>query len=73
MKKKLVIVTTDMEIELAMFVDATKLTNTREAIAEARDRYYYGGEHRSQLFDDVLAETMNDYGIDFEIVEHEEM
>ena len=47
MKKKLVIVTTDMEIELAMFVDASKLTNTREAIAEARDRYYYGGEHRS--------------------------
>ena len=29
----------DMEIELAMFVDATKLTNAREAIAEARDRY----------------------------------
>lgn len=73
MKKKLVIVTTDMEIELAMFVDATKLTNTREAIAEARDRYYYGGEHRSQLFDDVLSDVMNEYGIVFEIVEHEEM
>ena len=38
MKKTLVIVTTDMEIELAMFVDATKLTNTREAIAEAREK-----------------------------------
>lgn len=74
MKKKLVIVTTDMEIELAMFVDATKLTNTREAIAEAREKYY--GEVQalhSELFDDVLAETMKEYGIDFEIVDHEEM
>lgn len=73
MKKKLVIVITDMEIELAMFVDATKLTNAREAIAEARDRYYYGGGYRSQLFDDVLSDVMNKYNIEFEIVEHEEM
>ena len=72
MKKKLVIITTDMEIELAMFVDATKLTNTREAIAEARDRYY-SEECHSELFDDVLSDVMNEYGIEFEIVEHEEM
>ncbi len=72
MNKKLVIVTTDMEIELAMFVDATKLTNTREAIAKARNRYY-NGEYHSELFDDVLADTMKEYGIDFEIIEHEEM
>lgn len=73
MKKKLVIVTTDKEIELAMFVDASKLTNARKAIAEARNRYYDGGEHRSQLFDDVLSDAMNEYDIAFEIVEHEEM
>lgn len=72
MKKKLVIVTTDMEIELAMFVDATKITNTREAISEAREKYY-AEECHSELFDDILAGVMDKYGIEFEIVEHEEM
>lgn len=72
MKKKLVIVTTDMEIELAMFVDATKLTNTESAVAEARERYY-AEENHSELFDDVLSDVMNEYDIEFEIVEYEEM
>lgn len=40
MKKKLVVVTTDMEIELVMFVDANKLANTREAVSIARKKYY---------------------------------
>lgn len=72
MKKKLIIVTTDMEIELAMFVDETKLTNTREAITKARNKYY-NEECHSELFDDVLSDIMKEYGIDFEIVEHEEI
>jgi len=72
MNKKLVIVTTDMEIELAMFVDATKLTDTKEAIEKSRNRYY-DGKYHSELFDDVLSDTMKEYGIDFEIIEHEEM
>ncbi len=72
MNKKLVIVTTDMEIELAMFVDVTKLVNTRKAVEEAKDKYY-DGEYHSKLFDDVLSDTMKEYGIDFEIIEHEEM
>lgn len=72
MKKKLVIVTTDMEIELAMFVDANKLTNTRKAISDAREKYYEEN-CRSELFDDILSEVMKEYGIDFEIVEYEEM
>lgn len=38
MKKKLVVVTTDMEIELVMFVDANKLANTREAVSIARKK-----------------------------------
>lgn len=72
MKKKLVIVTTDMEIELAMLVDANKLTNTRKAISDAREKYYEEN-YRSELFDDILSEVMKEYGIDFEIVEYEEM
>lgn len=72
MNKKLVIITTDMEIELAMFVDETKLIDTREAVAKARDKYY-GEKYHSELFDDVLSNTMKKYGIDFEIIEHEEM
>ena len=72
MKKKLVIVTTDMEIELAMFVDATKIVDTRDVVEEAKEKYY-DGEFHSKLFDDVLATLMKEYGIDFEIVEHEEM
>lgn len=72
MEKKLVIITTDMEIELAMFVEATKLKSTREAIKKARNKYY-NREYHLELFDDVLADTMKEYGIDFEIIEHEEM
>ena len=72
MNKKLVIVTTDMEIELAMFVDSTKIVDTRDVIEEARKKYY-DGEFHSELFDDVLAGLMKEYGIDFEFVEHEEM
>ncbi len=72
MNRKLVIVTTDMEIELAMFVDATKLVDTRKAVEEAKDKYY-DEECHSELFDDVLADTMKEYGINFEIIEHEEM
>lgn len=72
MNKKLVIVTTDMEIELAMFVDATKIVDTRDVVEEAKEKYY-DGEFHSELFDDVLAELMKEYGIDFEFVEHEEM
>lgn len=72
MKKKLVIVTTDMEIELAMFVDANKLANTREAVSIAREKYYEEDCH-SKLFDGVLCDVMKEYGIDFEIIEHEEM
>ena len=52
MKKKLVVVTTDMEIELVMFVDANKLANTREAVSIARKKYYEEDCH-SKLFDDV--------------------
>jgi hypothetical protein len=72
MNKKLVIVTTDMEIELAMFVDASKLTNTREAIAETREKYYEEDCH-SELFDDVLSDIMQERGIEFEFVDYEEM
>lgn len=72
MKKKLIIVTTDMEIELAMFVDATKITNTRKAISIAREKYYDEDCH-SGSFEYVLSDIMNEYGIGFEIVEHEEM
>lgn len=72
--KKLVIVTTDMEIELAMFVDSTKLEPTRQAISEARKEYYEElRQCNEKLFDDVLFKTMRQYGIDFEYVEHEEM
>lgn len=72
MKKELVIVTTDMEIELAMFVDVTKLTDTQEAVKEARERYYTK-EDRLGLFDDVLFDVMNEYDIEFEIVKYEEI
>lgn len=72
MDKKLVIVTTDMEIELAMFVDATKVTNTRKAVSDARKKYY---EENccSESFADVLSDIMSEHRIDFEIVQYEEM
>lgn len=69
--KRLVIVTTDTEIELAMFVDASKLEPTEQAISEARKKYYE--EECGGLFDDILFKTMQEHGIDFEYVEHEEM
>lgn len=72
MNKKLVIVTTDMEIELAMFVDIKKLALTRQAIAEARNKYYRE-ECLEKLFDDTLFETMSKYGIDFEYIPHEKI
>ena len=71
MDKKLVIVTTDMEIDFAMYVEANKLTNTKEAIAEARDIFWttdYDG-----WFDDLVSEIMTEHGIEHEIVDHEEM
>ena len=71
MNKKLVIVTTDMEIDFAMYVEANKLTNTKEAIAEAREKYWttdYDG-----LFSDLVSDVMTEYGIEHEIVEYEEM
>lgn len=71
MRKKLVIVTTDMGIELAMFVDAAKLEPTRQAVSEARKKYH--DACLSGLFDDVLFGVMEEHGIDFEYVEHEEM
>lgn len=72
MNKKLIIVTTDTEIELAMFVDIKKLEPTRQAIAEARNKCYEK-ECYEGLFDDMLFEIMQKYGIDFEYVDYEEM
>ena len=71
MDKKLVIVTTDMEIDFAMYVESNKLTNTEEAIKEARELYWttdYDG-----LFSDLVCDVMNKYEIKHEIVDHYEM
>lgn len=72
MKKKLVIVTTDMKIELAMFVNSDKLIQTRDAVEKARERYY-AEDYHSESFNDVLSNVMVKYGIEFEIIEHEEI
>lgn len=72
MNKKLVIVTTDMEIELAMFVDSTKIVDTRDIIEEVREKYY-AEENDFESFEDAVMETMREYKIDFEILEYEEM
>lgn len=72
MDKKLVIITTDMEIELAMFVDAGRLEDTREVVAKAKDRYY-GDDCSQASFEAALCDAMEEHGITFEVVEHEEM
>lgn len=74
MKRKLVIVTTDMEIELAMFVDGTKLTKVRNVVEKAREKYYEEECYsKSESFEAVLSNMLNESCIDFEIIGYEEM
>jgi hypothetical protein len=72
MNKKLVIVTTDMEIELAMFVDKNKINDVRKAVTEAKDKYYNEQCHSGGL-DEVLSNIMQERGIEFEFVNYKEM
>lgn len=68
--KKLVIVTTDGEIELAILVDATRLSITEYAVQEAKKIYYTDElSQRECLFDDVLFSILREKGVDYEYVE----
>ncbi len=74
MNKKLIIVTTDMEIELVMLVDSEQINITKEVVEETKDMYYSEKIcSTSLLFKDVLSEAMNRCGINFEIIDYEEI
>ena len=46
---------------------------TQEKQYQLQEKKYYEEDCHSKLFDDVLCDVMKEYGIDFEIIEHEEM
>lgn len=67
--KRLVIVTTDCEIELALYVNYSSLAKVNEAVAEAKERYYYGNEKNEREFADVLFNILKRENIDYENIE----
>lgn len=71
-KKMLAIVTTDMEIELAMLIHRTDIANARNIVKQVREAYYNDEAHGG-TFEDAVAESLTEHNIDFELLEYTEM
>lgn len=68
--KQLVIIKTDGNIELVMFVDAANIRVTEDAVRKARERYCTEEPiRRETLFDDVLFSILREKGVDYEYIE----
>lgn len=71
MNKKLIIVTTDMEIEFVMFVDAVKIKEVKNIIEYARQKHYEQGDGLNLL--DITSSLMKDHKIDFDLIDFEDI
>lgn len=68
--KQLVIIKTDGNIELVMFVDAANISVAEDAVRKAREIYYTEESiQRETLFDDVLFSVLREKGVDYEYIE----
>lgn len=68
--KQLVIIKTDSNIELVMFVDAANISVAEDAVRKAREIYYAEESiQRETLFDDVLFSILKEKGVDYEYIE----